>query len=364
MKAEGEGSDDEGQGTGGPHAGNFAANTYSKRNVASARGNEGANFIYHELQESALCGQHCMNNLLQSRCFTEMQLGAIAQQLDAEERMLGVTESANVDATGNFSIQVLRRALQQSHNIELVAWGGTHPLAEDGYIVNRKEHWFAFRKINGRWFNLNSTMERPEAIQDAYFGALLQQMKGDGFLIFAPTRGLLPACGKLPSGYRGDALDARYWLKEEDVLNPPLSVSQGGGGGGGKSAPTEAPKPFSGRGNRLDGRVEEPPPQPRMTGYGMGEDEDEDPELAAAIAASLAGSSGRGQGSGPGNSAMKYGSDEEADLALAMQLSLSEGGGGSSSAFAAAPAVAAGPAKSEKEIQREKRLAALAARGL
>jgi len=239
MKAEGEGSDDEGQGTHGPHAGNFAANTYSKRNVASARGNEGGNFIYHELQESALCGQHCMNNLLQNRCFTEMQLGTIAQQLDAEERMLGVTESANVDATGNFSIQVLRRALQQSHNIELVTWGGGNPLAEDGYIVNRKEHWFAFRKINGRWFNLNSTMERPEVIQDAYFGALLQQMKGDGFLIFAPTRGLLPRCGKLPSGYRGDALDGRYWIKEEEILNPPLSVSQSSGGRG--SVPAEAP---------------------------------------------------------------------------------------------------------------------------
>ena len=38
-------------------------------------------WIYHELQESQLCGQHCLNNLLQGPHFTAPDLAAIAEEL-------------------------------------------------------------------------------------------------------------------------------------------------------------------------------------------------------------------------------------------------------------------------------------------
>ena len=339
--------------------GNFSENAYSRRNIPKARGNEGISYVYHELQESALCGQHCMNNLLQARCFTELQLGGIAQQLDAEERMLGLTENANVDATGNFSIQVLRRALQQSHNIELTVWSGGNPLHEDGFIVNRREHWFAIRKINGRWYNLNSTIERPEYVQDFQLNAFLSQIRLDGFSVFVPTKGKLPTCGKLPPGYRGDIMDGRYWIKEEDILNPPVDAKTEGKNGG---STKDATVPFAGRGRRLDGKVEAPS-QASYNGFGGSNlgDEEEDPELAAAIAASLASVNTH---SSPFATPSVMDGIDDPDLALAMQLSLAEQQSSAHQVDDKDIVVNNGPAKSDKELQREKRLAALAARGL
>jgi ataxin-3 len=43
-------------------------------------------FIFHETQEGLLCGQHCLNNLLQQSLFTAVDLSDIAIQLDTQER--------------------------------------------------------------------------------------------------------------------------------------------------------------------------------------------------------------------------------------------------------------------------------------
>jgi hypothetical protein len=42
-------------------------------------------WIYHERQESMLCGQHALNNLVQEAQFTPDRLARIADQLDAME---------------------------------------------------------------------------------------------------------------------------------------------------------------------------------------------------------------------------------------------------------------------------------------
>ena len=67
-----------------------------------------------------LCGMHVINALLQGPIFDEVSLGQIAQQLDNEERMLLGRQdsfynqpSHNVAADGNFSIQVLTKAMEQ-----------------------------------------------------------------------------------------------------------------------------------------------------------------------------------------------------------------------------------------------------------
>ena len=81
--------------------------------------------VYFERQRANLCGQHCLNNLMQGQFFDVSMLGDIASGLDAEERALMMEagadtpdalrylaqDSQNVDDSGNFSIQVLRRAL-------------------------------------------------------------------------------------------------------------------------------------------------------------------------------------------------------------------------------------------------------------
>eukprot|EP01031_Cornospumella_fuschlensis_P036483 gene36483-44260_t len=150
-------------------------------------------YVYHEVQESALCGQHCLNNLLQGPFFTAVDLATIAQDLDEQERLLGnqdsLRASANVDNSGNFSIQVLRTALQSFSGIDLRVWfqksgHDADPTQQKGFIVNRSEHWIAIRKIHGRWWNLNSTNERPELVSEFYLSALLQQLRDDNFTVF------------------------------------------------------------------------------------------------------------------------------------------------------------------------------------
>ena len=48
--------------------------------------------IYHEVQDSLLCGQHCLNNLLQAPYFNPIDLADIAQELDNLEyqNMVGI----------------------------------------------------------------------------------------------------------------------------------------------------------------------------------------------------------------------------------------------------------------------------------
>eukprot|EP01083_Nonionella_stella_P296646 1007696_1 len=140
--------------------------------------------IYHEHQSSQLCARHCLNNLLQGQYFTEFDLSKIALDLDKEEQALlaqdgdennGLIEwlkhnpqSQNVSDDGNFSIQVLRRALSNlglkiyHFGHEQVKQAQEHPEKETGFICNLQAHWFAIRRIGGLWYNLNSLSGLPE----------------------------------------------------------------------------------------------------------------------------------------------------------------------------------------------------------
>ena len=89
-----------------------------------------------ERQQAALCGQHCLNNLLQRFEFSAGVLSDIAAGLDARELQVirdasgpdgkdyrdRLREgSGNVDESGNFSIEVLRAALA-THDLALVSF--------------------------------------------------------------------------------------------------------------------------------------------------------------------------------------------------------------------------------------------------
>ena len=63
---------------------------------------------------------------------------------------------------GNYSIQVLSRALEQFGSIQAVPIGSTdvntsNLTNEQGFIAHKGNHWIAIRKVANVWYNLNST---------------------------------------------------------------------------------------------------------------------------------------------------------------------------------------------------------------
>lgn len=63
---------------------------------------------------------------------------------------------------------------------------GQDLVGKTGFICNSSAHWFALRKINKIWYNLNSTNKRmPEIISDFYLSAFLQAVKESGYQIFS-----------------------------------------------------------------------------------------------------------------------------------------------------------------------------------
>lgn len=142
--------------------------------------------VYFEKQGNDLmCGLHCINALLQGPIFDEVSMSEIARALDEEERALlgdlasggnmggGVgadgSGSHNVANSGNYSIQVLAKALQQVGNYETVPI--TQVKSQDmgatcqGFVCHKGDHWIAIRKVNSAWYNLNSTNIVPPGPQ-------------------------------------------------------------------------------------------------------------------------------------------------------------------------------------------------------
>jgi Ataxin-3 len=212
---------------------------------------EGPVWVYHEKQESLLCGQHCLNNLLQMSIFTAGDLADIAQILDQKERQYmleGGTDtpealrylaedSNNVDVSGNFSIEVLRSALQNM-GIDLIPWfpnkkgySDDDPCLEIGSIVNHAAHWFSIRKIGEKWWNLNSFKDAPEPISTFYLSAFLSQLASDGYSVYT-TRG---------ASLVHDTSDPSHESPNWHCMSS------------GQPSGTKPPQPFQGTGQRLGG---------------------------------------------------------------------------------------------------------------
>mmetsp|Transcript_8629 Transcript_8629/g.10897 ORF Transcript_8629/g.10897 Transcript_8629/m.10897 type:complete len:355 (+) Transcript_8629:97-1161(+) len=222
-------------------------------------------YIYHERQEALLCGQHALNNLLQTETFTPDSLARIGRQLDqmelhymasgneegveSKDYLRRMAEgSGNVDESGNFSIEVLRSALLSHFDLNLA-----NTLQEsvrnmeitnfDGFICNRSSHWFAIRKINDQYWNLNSTKERPELISHFRLAAEIEFLQSSGYSVFCVIE-----IGMLPPPCTSEAeLHARgskqFWWKESDLLN----------GSGTRGISNHWSKENVGNGMRLDG---------------------------------------------------------------------------------------------------------------
>ena len=59
-------------------------------------------YIFHETQDAMLCGQHCLNNLVQQSIFNPVNLSAIANELDQAERSLIHGSSASTESGINY----------------------------------------------------------------------------------------------------------------------------------------------------------------------------------------------------------------------------------------------------------------------
>lgn len=157
--------------------------------------------IYHEKQVGSLCAVHAMNNLLQGPLFDQWQLYEVADQLDKEERrLMGGTDidlTGNSRADGFFNVQVIRVLLERmGYAMDLVkAEAGKSPIKnvgqENGFICNKREHWFAIRRVGAEWFDLNSCLRTPQHYTNADVHHHINEAMREGYAVFA-VRGNYP----------------------------------------------------------------------------------------------------------------------------------------------------------------------------
>ncbi|GAB4833942.1 hypothetical protein Ancab_032189 [Ancistrocladus abbreviatus] len=194
--------------------------------------------LYHEVQEAKLCAVHCVNTVLQGPFFSEFDLAALAADLDRKERQMltegaaaaaGIVtddiiafdseESHNVSMGGDFSIQVLQKALEV-WDLQVIPLDSPvaepaqiDPELENAFICHLQDHWFCIRKVNGEWYNFDSLYAAPEHLSRFYLSAYLDTLKGAGWSIFL-VRGNFPKECPLSSSEASNGYG--QWLTPED----------------------------------------------------------------------------------------------------------------------------------------------------
>ncbi|KDP24497.1 hypothetical protein JCGZ_25061 [Jatropha curcas] len=187
--------------------------------------------LYHEVQEAKLCAVHCVNTVLQGPFFSEFDLAALASDLDCKERQMmqdsGActgdflsAESHNVSLDGDFSIQVLQKALEV-WDLQVIPFSSPvaepaqiDPELENAFICHLHDHWFCIRKVNGEWYNFDSLYAAPEHLSKFYLAAYLDSLKSSGWSIFL-VRGNFPKECPISSSEASNGYG--QWLSPEDA---------------------------------------------------------------------------------------------------------------------------------------------------
>ena len=88
----------------------------------------------------------------------------------------------------------------------------------EGILFNSSSHWFSIRKIDGIWFNLNSTNELPgpEIISDFYLGAFIQGTADAGYSNFLVNN--FPQLPLTNSDMYTNLNDEKKFVKIEDIF--------------------------------------------------------------------------------------------------------------------------------------------------
>jgi len=213
-------------------------------------------WIYHELQESLLCGQHAVNNLTQGPNFSAEALAQIAQQLDEMELAVFAQNneggrnskdylarlregSQHVNESGYFSLEVLLAAVQNQYGVPLVhSSQSTQDFATmQGFLCHKSDHWFAIRQVGGRFWNLNSMLERPQVISHFTLATDIEKWQNEGYTVYCVASGLPTGGVKVP-GSSGNT--KANWHRMSDLLK-------------GKSTGSDPWENLNGKGMRLDG---------------------------------------------------------------------------------------------------------------
>lgn len=172
-------------------------------------------WVYHERQSESMCAVHCLNALFQGPVINEVELAEIARDLDMKEASLykgfgeivGVKGSMNVSEDGNFSIQVIIKAIEarglKVDQIKLIDSSvlpkENDPLDDDpnkcvhAYICWLKHHWICFRKVHGFWFDMNSLNSVPQYLSYFRIELNLGELKRQGYYVYKVT-GKIPEC--------------------------------------------------------------------------------------------------------------------------------------------------------------------------
>ncbi|ACO67184.1 ataxin-3 [Micromonas commoda] len=312
--------------------------------------------LYHEKQVSLLCGVHALNTLLQGPYFTANDLRDIAAEFDQRERDLmkeaGVDsadflrymaeDSGNAAVDGNFSIQVLTKALDV-WNVDCVpVTGTTHSEAlvnttnELAFLCNLDQHWFAVRKTrtasptvhaeaaacgDGGWWNFNSMLPAPQPIGTTYLSAFLAQLREERYSIFA-VRGNLPD----EFGRFGEGGEHGRWVTVHEAAAANRESDRVKAAGRARNIASNMLAKLGAGGW---GTIAVPASVAERAGASLGgttSNADEDAELQAAIAASLGGGNMRAEGAGggvpSGGVPSTDGGLDDADVARAIAASL------------------------------------------
>ncbi|KAF2306348.1 hypothetical protein GH714_016868 [Hevea brasiliensis] len=197
---------------------------------ANGRSSNGG-MLYHEVQEAKLCAVHCVNTVLQGPFFSEFDLAALASDLDCKERQMMQegsvstgdflsAESHNVSLDGDFSIQVLQKALEV-WDLQVIPLSSPvaepaqiDPDLENAFICHLHDHWFCIRKVNGEWYNFDSLYAAPEHLSKFYLAASLDSLKSNGWSIFL-VRGNFPKEFLISSSEASNGYG--QWLSPEDA---------------------------------------------------------------------------------------------------------------------------------------------------
>lgn len=161
---------------------------------------EGPGGIYHEKQIPNLCGLHAVNNLLQRNVFSRQELDRVGQQLDQQERSMGMSFApgeGNYRGDGFYNVTVLQRGLQsRGFQMDRVVCGdwktdAIKHMHEVGFIFNKDEHWFCYRRFQEEWFLINSTQHRPVHFHGRELGSAVNFAVSDGWGVYS-VRGNFP----------------------------------------------------------------------------------------------------------------------------------------------------------------------------
>lgn len=95
-------------------------------------------------------------------------------------------------------------------------------LCFDKYVV-MQEHWFALRKIDGDWWNLNSLLRAPQPLSQFYLSAYLDSLREQGYSIFV-VQGLFPSSSQEPLSAAGDGPGRWYTPEEASTLETYLTL--------------------------------------------------------------------------------------------------------------------------------------------